>query len=492
MGEGASSRGKKAPRTLFSLGRSGGKTPGEPADPAEEEPTEAAEGAEDLGEGKQCVSCAEVLPVHARFCAGCGTEQPEVGEPGDEEGSDHSEVDEEEYEYVEVDEDEELEGEYEYEYVEVDEDEEALPPPPSPEALEQYEEALPPPPSPEALEQYEEALPPPPSPEVLEQYEEELAIGVVAEAEALLEGTSAEFEELEHELAELADEEVPVGEAAEPEDGHDEGEQPAAVLYADPSVVEELPPPPDEGLAVAVPVMGTARDETTDLALDSEQIEELPFAPADEPIETSAEQGKKKKTGVWIAAAAAAAAIALIGGIALAGSGGGDGDDDEVVAGPRPTVRAVETTTTQDSTETSETTETTERTTTSGPSSTTTASTSTTLVTSTTSGGSVIPPPTPPPTPSPTPPVGTAVFVVSPTTISGSCSGGAGFSIRNTGTGTGQYFVQAAGASATPSSGTLTPGQSVTVVLRGSGCPRDYATSATVQPSGTTINVTFS
>jgi hypothetical protein len=63
--------------------------------------------------------------------------------------------------------------------------------------------------------------------------------------------------------------------------------------------------------------------------------------------------------------------------------------------------------------------------------------------------------------------------------------------VTNIGNGTGNFSVLASGANASPSSGTLLPGQGANIRVTGQGCPRDYATTVTVLPGNLTVSVLF-
>src|SRR5215207_3768107 len=129
--------GKKAPRTLFSLGRSSGAKNPVPEEPSVEATAETVQ-LDAAATTKHCPNCGSQLPVYAKFCGDCGTEQPEglvagadVADAPEAAGvavaagaiADEVETDEATELVAEADADDELEAaDDEYEYVEVDAD----------------------------------------------------------------------------------------------------------------------------------------------------------------------------------------------------------------------------------------------------------------------------------------------------------------------------------------------------------------------------------
>jgi hypothetical protein len=205
------------------------------------------------------------------------------------------------------------------------------------------------------------------------------------------------------------------------------------------------------------------------------------------------EEPPKSKTGMWIGIAAVVALIALVGGILIATSGGG-GDDvataDE--SGDKPSVRTEEKDDDEKKDDTKETT-------TSAP-----TSTSTTVAPTSTTAAPISSIPGPSPTAPPqtqgpvvtlppdtgTTPTGGTPSIVLYQAPAGEivCATGTTMVIGNNGTGIGSYSVQVSQLSVTgaPLSGALSPGQSVTLTIKGVGCPRDYdGGRITVNPIGT-------
>ncbi|GIU85433.1 MAG: hypothetical protein KatS3mg008_2208 [Acidimicrobiales bacterium] len=538
--------GKRAPKTLFSVGRKSASQ----SDSVEEVETSASPTVESGDAvqapevGVDCPACGALMPLEAHFCGECG--QPLDEEEGvlppppvgvlEEEGEGGEVV---EYEFVEVEEGFGEEGEegvlppppvgvleeegeggevVEYEFVEVEEgfgeegEEGVLPPPPvgvleeegeGGEVVEyefvEVEEGF-------GEEGEEGVLPPPP-------------VGVLEEEGEGGEVVEYEFVEVEEGFGEEGEEGVlpppPVGvleeegeggevveyEFVEVEEGLGEGE----FGEGEPASLDVFDEEAEKAAAAAVAVgSATVSEESApaetfliddDVTRPAEFVDKLSGpgtrggAQPDAPGRPAA-----SRTPLYVGGGVAVLLLLILG-VVLMGGGGGDDDDErvQVGAGPAPTVRVERTTTVPKETtatsrrsSTTKPSTTTTRGTTTETSQTSTTSTSTTSSTTSTTSTTVAtapPPPPPPPTePEPTLPSGSPQLMVSPAggRLEFSCAAGTTISIFNAGTGVGSFSVIVSELSASPTSGVVNPGSSVSIRVRGVGCPRDYRTSMTV------------
>ncbi|MCX7621127.1 MAG: zinc ribbon domain-containing protein [Acidimicrobiales bacterium] len=259
--------------------------------------------------------------------------------------------------------------------------------------------------------------------------------------------------------------------------------EPAAVLYADPSVVEPLPAPAEGSWGVAEPLVGTAADDTlvTETVAHSYSppqppAPEVPAAlvgtapPSSGPPTSTGAPVKKSNKGMIIGVVAAAVVLLVV--IAAVAMSGGSKKED--VATGESTTTTAATTGGGDSPSTTKGQETTTTNTTAGESSSTTeaaapstASTApTTAPTTAPSAAPTTPAPTAPPT-TPAPPPGNIVpSIPNGARINIAKGGSTTLTLRNDGGMSAQFILRGNKVIVEPAQGNIGPGGAQTVTLR--------------------------
>jgi hypothetical protein len=479
-------RGVQPPRTLFSLGRPGSRAREEEvvADTLIEEPVEAVD--EEIQYA--CGACGALLPTGAAFCGECGTP---VAIEGFEEYAEYDE------EYPASYGAEQPAGEVSYTesgYAETGYAETGY-------AETGYAETG------YAESGYAEPEAPAgvPADYPTGAVDSDTMVTEASYADAAVESATSETAYPEAETADAwaAGDETLVEEQLV-EDPAGEGlhapTAPAAVLYADPSVVEPLPAPPEGSWGVSEPLVGTAADDT----LVTESISDT-YAPATPPptpevpaslVDTTppgatlAPAGqvppKKSNKGVIIGGVAAAVVLILVI-AALALSGGSKSKKEDVATGESTTTTATaqgggEKTTTTKAGEST--------TTTAGETSTTTATTEpTTVTTLPTTAAPTVAPTTPPPTVAPTTPPPSPGNIV-PSIPNGARinipkGGSTTLTLSNNGGSGAQFILRGTKLVVEPAQGNIPPGGSVMVTIRAAaGAEGDAAVNGTLAGLG--------